>query len=139
MQGSSRFFAALVVATAVAGAGCGSDTAAAAPGPPGFVITISNLTFSPANLAAPPGATVTVVNRDAMLHSVTQEVAPGAFTLGAPAGTTPFDTGLFQGTSSFTLPSTLATGTVLYYYCRSHTTLMTPANATITIDPSAVP
>jgi hypothetical protein len=59
--------------------------------------------------------------------------------MGAPAGTTPFDTGLFTGSRTFTLPAGLADGTVLHYYCSSHTTTMLTPNGTITISAAARP
>jgi len=129
---------ALVVASLLATA-CGGSTSPASTLPPGYSITIANMAFSPLNLTAPAGATVTVLNRDAMTHSVTQQAAAGSFTLGASAGTTPFDTGLFTGSRTFTLPAGLADGTVLHYYCSSHTTTMLTPNGTITISAVARP
>ena len=130
--------AALVVASAFATA-CGGSSSPASTLPPGYYITITNMAFSPLNLSAPAGATVTVLNRDAMTHSVTQQAAAGSFTLGAPAGATPFDTGLFTGSRTFTLPAGLADGTVLHYYCSSHTTAMLTPNGAITISAAARP
>ncbi len=130
----------LVTAAALAGlSACGGS--ASSSGSAGYFITLGSLSFSPANLRAPAGATITVVNNSTTTqHSVTQEAAPDAFTPGAPTGMTPFDTGLFDGGSrTFTLPSNLAEGTVLYYYCRNHTSMMVPANGTITITAAAPP
>jgi plastocyanin len=118
---------------------CGDSTPAAATLPPGYYITISNLTYSPLDLVAPAGATITVLNRDTMTHSVTQQAAPGTFTPGTPGGGTPFDTGLFTGTKTFTLPTGLVEGTVLSYYCTSHTSTMATPNGTITIRAAATP
>lgn len=96
-------------------------------------ITIQNLTFSPANLDVPPGATVTVRNLDGIQHSATSEAAAGDFTPGAVSGIS-FDTGLFtSGTRTFDIPATAAAGTVIHYYCRFHLGAMTPPNPTITI------
>jgi plastocyanin len=130
--GSFPLFAVLALAAA-----CGDSTPAGSSLPPGYYITISSLAYAPLDLAAPSGATVTVVNRDAMTHSVTQQAAAGAFTPGAPGGGTPFDTGLFTGTRTFTLPTGLADGTVLHYYCTSHTSTMLTPNGTITIRSAA--
>jgi plastocyanin len=118
---------------------CGDTPPAASSLPPGYYIAISSLTYSPLNLTVPAGSTVTVLNRDAMSHSVTQQAAPGAFTPGAPGGATPFDTGLFTGTKTFILPTGLAEGTVLNYYCTSHTSTMLTPNGTITIRAAAPP
>jgi plastocyanin len=131
---SSSLVAVLALATA-----CGDSTPAASSLPPGYYITISNLAYAPLNLSAPAGATITVLNRDAMTHSVTQQVAPATFTPGAPGGGTPFDTGLFTGTKTFTLPAGLVEGTVLSYYCTSHTSTMLTPNGTITIRAAAAP
>lgn len=120
--------------------GCGGSSTTASTSsalPPGYYIVITNMAYSPLDLAVPAGSTVTVVNRDvAMPHSVTQQVAPGTFTPGSPSGT-PFDTGLFTGTRSFVVPAGLAAGTVLHFYCASHGATMATPNGTITIDPLA--
>ena len=127
-----------VLAVAFASA-CGGSSTSSGTLPAGYTITISNLSFAPLDLSAPAGSTVTVVNRDSMVHSVTQQAAAGTFTPGAPAGTTPFDTGLFTGTRTFTLPAGLADGTVLHYYCSNHTSTMLTPNGTITISAAASP
>lgn len=130
---------AAVMAAASLASACGSSSPSSGALPPGYYVTIRNMSFSPLNLAAPAGATVTVLNRDAMVHSVTQQAAAAAYTLGAPAGTTPFDTGLFSGTRTIALPAGLADGTVLHYYCSNHTTTMLTPNGTITITSAAPP
>jgi plastocyanin len=128
----------LVFVAAAVLAACGGSSSSALPA--GYYITLSGMAFPVATLEAPAGATITVVNQSAMGHTVTQEAARDGFTLGAPAGTTPFDTGLFSaGTRTFSLPAGLADGTVLYYYCRTHTSLMVPSTGTITIRASAQP
>jgi plastocyanin len=125
---------ALALATSAA---CGGSSSSSSPG---YFITMSGLNFSPANLEAPAGATITAVNQSTMPHSVTQEVTLDGFTPGAPAGTTPFDTGLFPaGSRTFTLPTGLADGTVLYYYCTTHTSQMLPSSGRITIRAAAPP
>ena len=121
--------------------GCGSSSAPAAPVLPtsGFFITISNLTYSPSSLHAPPGATVTVVNLDSTPHSVTSESTANAFTPGSVSGIA-FDTGAFTGGSvGFTLPANAPNGTVIPFYCTVHLSMMSPANGSITIDTSAQP
>lgn len=106
--------------------------------PPGFYITISSRAFYPANLAVPPGATVTVINDDSVSHSVTSEAVPNSFTPGSVSGIS-FDTGVFTGDQSFTVVASAANGTVVPYYCRVHMGMMTPPNGTITISASAQP
>jgi plastocyanin len=116
-------------------AGCGPRKCTR---PPGFYITISSRTFSPANLSVPPGATVTVVNDDSLSHSVTSEEYPGSFTPGAVSGIS-FDTGVFTGDQSFTVAAGAPDGAVVPYYCTVHKGMMSPPNGTITISASAQP
>jgi plastocyanin len=127
----------LAAALAAAGAlACGGGSESAAPArPPGFYIGISSLAFTPGNLTVPPGATVTVLNQDGVAHSVTSASAPGVFTPGAVNGVA-FDTDLFTGERTFTVPASAPAGTVVPYYCRSHLGTMT---GTVTIDPAAQP
>ncbi len=131
----------LLAVLGVAAAACGSSSTAPAPAPvpqgPGFFITISGMAFSPLNLHVPPGATVTVLNQDGILHSVTSESSPNAFTPGSVGGVS-FDTGQFTGTKTFTIPGTAASGTVIPYFCTFHRNTMATPNGSITIDPSAV-
>lgn len=127
-------------------AGCGGSsyggggTVSSTSTPTGFVITISNMSFSPLDLAVPAGATVTVVNDDGMPHSVTSEASPGSYTPGAPSGLTPFDTGQFSsGQRTFTVPANATAGTVIPFYCSNHKQAMATPNGSITIDPNAKP
>lgn len=84
-------------------------------------IVIEEFSFSPENLVAPPGATVTVVNRDAVPHSVTSQSAPERYVFGEVDGVS-FDTGEFgPGERTITLPDTAASGTVIPYFCLTHT------------------
>jgi plastocyanin len=142
MSASSAVRFSVLALGLAAASGCGGSSTTASTSsalPPGYYIVITNMTFAPLDLAVPAGSTVTVLNRDAaMPHSVTQQVAAGTFTPGAPSGT-PFDTGLFTGSRSFVVPAGLATGTVLHYYCASHGATMATPNGTITIDPLASP
>ncbi len=129
----------LVGVLAVVVTACGSSSSSSAAPPPqasGFVITISGMAFSPVDLRVPPGATVTVVNRDGMTHSVTSEAHSNDFTPGSVSGIA-FDTGAFTGTRTFTVPGGAAANTVVPYYCTVHRGTMATPNATITIDPSA--
>ena len=138
MNARSSLRISLVFVAAAALAACGGSSSSALP--PGYYIIVADMAFPTATLEAPAGATITVVNQSSMGHTVAQEAARDDFTLGAPAGTTPFDTGLFAaGTRTFSLPTGLADGTVLYYYCRTHTSLMVPSTGTITIRASAQP
>ncbi len=118
-------------------AGCGGSSSSNNL-PAGFYISISNMAFSPLNLAVPPGATVTVLNRDSMAHTVTSEATSGAYTPGSVGGVS-FDTGSFTGQASFTVPPTAAEGTVIPYYCKVHTSTMATPNGTITVQASAQP
>jgi plastocyanin len=143
--------AVVALALAAAGLACGgtgSSTSPATPAatpttpsstlPNGFYIRISGMAFSPLDLAAPPGATVTVLNADAMQHSVTSEERENAFTPGAVDGVR-FDTGPFTGTASFVLPANAPEGLVIPYYCKVHTSTMATPNGTITIRAAAQP
>jgi plastocyanin len=58
----------LAVGLVIASAGCSSSSPAAKPTGP--TITTANLSFSPDTLTVAPGATVTVVNNDQILHNV---------------------------------------------------------------------
>jgi plastocyanin len=136
MRGSLRpWLAALGVVVAA----CGSSSSAGAPAPqgPGFFITISGMSFAPLDLHVPPGGTVTVINQDAMAHSVTSEATPSAFAHAAVSGVS-FDTGQFTGTRTFTVPGAAPSGTVVPYFCTAHLGTMTTPNGAITIDPAAV-
>jgi plastocyanin len=118
----------------VAAQGTGGGT----PTPGAYVITISNMSFSPLDLHVPPGATVEVVNKDGIDHSVTSEATPGSYTPGAPSGLAPFDTGVFAtGQKTFTLPSSATAGTAIPYYCSVHRQTMATPNGMITVDPGA--
>jgi plastocyanin len=121
---------------------CGPSTVVSSPAlipsGQGFYITISGSAYSPVDLHVPAGATVTVINRDAMLHSVTSETAPNAFAPGSVGGIA-FDTGQFTGTRTFSIPPAAVTSTVVPYYCSAHLGAMATPNGSITIDPTAVP
>ncbi len=122
-------------------AGCGSSSSSGGTTrtpSTGFFISISSFNFSPVNLAAPPGATITVINDDGAPHSVTSENAPETYTPGGVAGVS-FDTGAFTGQATFTLPSGIADGTVIPYYCSVHRDMMATKTGTITIQASAQP
>lgn len=123
----------MVNTTSTSDGGTGSDGGAAS-----ITIHIRGLAFSPENPSAPPGATVTVVNDDSpTVHSMTSEATAGTFTPGAVAGVS-FDTGLFTGTRSFTIPSTAVTGTVIPFYCRNHLGMMVDAmKLALTIGPAS--
>jgi plastocyanin len=119
--------------------GCGgSSSTSSGQTASGFTITIASMAFAPLGLAVPPGATVTVVNRDSMAHSVTSEAAPNAFTPGAVSGVS-FDTGPFTGTRTITIPANAPEGAVIPYYCTVHGNTMATPNGTITIHAAARP
>jgi plastocyanin len=133
--------AVLAVGAAVLLASCGGGGGgggAVGGGSPGYYIVINGMAFSPIQLAVPPGATVTVVNQDAMPHSVTSEVAEGDFTPGSLGGVE-FDTGAFTGNRSFTIPASAADGTVVSYYCSVHKGTMATPNGSIRVDSTAQP
>ncbi len=139
---TTRYGSAILLAGAVSVlASCGSSGGgggSSSGGPPGFYITIRNMAFAPAELSAPPGATVTVVNQDGFQHSVTSEAAAGDFTPGAVGGVQ-FDTGPFTGTGTFTIPANAVDGTVIPYYCTVHKSMMATPNGSLKVDSSATP
>jgi len=141
MNGGARMAQAVVLATVAVLAGCGSAGGGGGGGSgstPGFYVVIEGSAFSPLPLSVPPGATVTVLNRDAMNHSVTSEAAAGDFTPGSVAGVE-FDTGPFTGSKTFSIPSGVPNGTVIPYYCTVHKATMVTPNGSILIDSSAQP
>ncbi len=80
----------LLLATAACGGGGGDDSKAAAPGG-GRTITIKDFDYSPRDVQAKVGDTVTVVNDDSASHSLTAEDKT-------------FDTGAFgKATKTFTV------------------------------------
>ena len=107
------------------GASTGGTTAAP-------TITIQNNAYSPSNLDVSPGDTVTVINQDAVPHSVTSQSATGNFTPGAVNGVA-FDTGVFaaNATATFTIPASAPANTVVPYYCTVH--LQGMGQGTVTI------
>jgi plastocyanin len=131
---SRRVVRALVGLSALAAAACGGSNSA----PQGFFISIRNMTFTPLSLDVPPGATVTVLNDDGIGHSVTSEATANAFTPGGVDVVT-FDTGVFTGQRSFTIPSSAQEGTVVPYYCQVHRATMVTPTGTITIRAAALP
>ena len=131
---SRRVVRALVGLSALAAAACGGSNSA----PQGFFISIRNMTFTPLSLDVPPGATVTVLNDDGIGHSVTSEATANAFTPGGVDVVT-FDTGVFTGQRSFTIPSSAQEGTVVPYYCQVHRATMVTPTGTITIHAAALP
>jgi plastocyanin len=120
------------------GSSSGGGGTVSGGGTPGFYITIRGMAFSPLELSVPAGQTVTVLNQDAMPHTVTSEAAAGDFTPGSVGGVQ-FDTGSFTGQTSFTIPANAPNGTVIPYYCRVHTTTMATPTGTIKVDDTAQP
>lgn len=118
--------------------GTPDGTPAANPGG-SSVITIQGNAFSPLRLEVTPGATVTVRNLDDMVHSVTSESAPGTFRPGAASGVS-FDTGLFTGVRTFTIPANAPVGASVPYYCSSHQqTMVTPTGEIAIVATPATP
>jgi len=105
----------------------------------GAVIVISHLAYTPAAVTARPGATIEIVNEDAVPHSVTSETAPGAFAPGAVNGVA-FDTGPFTaGTRFIQIPADAPDGTVLPFFCTVHRAGDAPPDGTVTVSRSAGP
>jgi plastocyanin len=131
-----RRIAARLAACGLAAAACNTP---APPPPPanGFVIVIDHLAFTPATLSVPPGATVQVLNEDAVPHSVTSEVAAGAYASGAVNGVA-FDTGEFTASvRTFTIPADAPDGTVIPFFCLVHGPGMTPPDGSVTVSRAA--
>ncbi len=145
MRSSGAVLRRLALAGGLCAAACGGSGSGSNAGtlPNGYYIAIQNMAFEPANLNVPPGATVTVLTRDALAHSVTSETAPNAFdgatAAGAGVGGVTFDTGAFTGQRSFRIPSNAPEGTVIPYYCTVHMGSMATPNGTLTIRASAPP
>jgi plastocyanin len=149
-SGTGLTFSPASLAFTIRGANVAGQDFTATGGTTAFLISIQGYAFSPVNLAVPPGATVTVQNLDGgsgLAHSVTSETTLDAFTPGGVNGVQ-FDTGLFTtGTPTFTIPSTAPSGTVVYYYCRNHRSMMhssggfgvNASQASITVQPGAAP
>ena len=136
--------------------GCGgSSSAGGSPpdsgsGTSGPQIRISNLTFSPSELTVDAGATIVLINTDGANHSVTSEPADNVFDAGSVAGVS-FDSGAIPaatgggggvyggggtstpGRATISIPASAPSGTVIPFFCRFHTSMMTPANGHITI------
>jgi plastocyanin len=66
-------------ATATAATSGGSAAGGASSGD---MIMIQNFAFSPATLSVAPGATVTVMNKDSVTHTVTSTASPASFDTG---------------------------------------------------------
>jgi plastocyanin len=106
-------------------------------GAQGAVIVIASLAFTPASVTVPPGATIEVVNQDAVPHSVTSEAAVGAFAAGAVAGVS-FDTGPFTaGTRFITIPADAPDGTVISFFCTVHGAGDAPPEGNVTVSRAA--
>lgn len=126
-------------ALAACGGGDGGSGNTGQGSTPGFYIVIQGMSFSPAELAVPPGATVTVLNRSSDVHSATSQTTAGAFTPGA-VDVVQFDTGIFgNGSRTFTIPAEATEGTVIPYYCANHRGDMSPSSPTIRVSAAAQP
>jgi plastocyanin len=143
--------ASLLLALAV-GCNSGTDTGpndSGTPAPSGPTIVIEGYAFSPAELTVDAGTTIAIVNRDSMTHTVTSEAADDAFVPGAVSGVS-FDTGPVQPTTdtgdgpydyvrgatagaSITIPASAPSGTVIPYFCTTHTNTMATPNGHITV------
>jgi hypothetical protein len=129
-------------------AACGGSSENTPPnlGTPGYYLVISGGAggASFASIAAPQGATITIVNTDTKAHQIVSEATAGAFTPGSPASA-PFDSGPFTGVRTFQLKTVAGTtipipeGTALPFYCAIHTTTEATPNGTITVRSAAPP
>jgi len=109
-----RVAAATLTVTALAS--CSGAGATALPSTP-YVITILNYTFDPADLSAPPGATVLVKNLDDVDHWLSSSAAPGQFVHAAVGG---LDLDLLvpaRDERVFSVPADAVVGTVVPYFC----------------------
>jgi plastocyanin len=94
--------------SACGGSGSPSTTATTKPKPvPNPVITIQNFAFSPGTIVVAPGATVTVTNKDQVVHTLTSltatwdtgDIQPGqtvTFTAPTKAGRYPYECNIHQ-------------------------------------------
>jgi plastocyanin len=118
--------------------GCGSSGGNPDSGTPGdsgssgLTIHIVGYSYQPLDLTVDPGAVITVVNDDSMPHTLTSEANFGDFRAGAVAGVS-FDTGnLATGeTTTFTIPASAITGTVIPYFCVLHGSRMAEGSITV--------
>jgi plastocyanin len=91
-------------------------------------------TFSPASITVPAGATIVFNNTDTIQHTATAEAAAGNFSPGSAPGGWNFDVHPMGGmSSSITVPSNIASGTVQPFYCGIHRAMMVPSDPTIHI------
>jgi plastocyanin len=116
---AARILAILILAAAVL-AGCGSSASSSSPAtttgapasPSGTVtVTIVDFAFDPADFTVAPGALITVINKDKVIHTLT--ALPGSH----PQGT--FDTGNLQQNQTATIRAPTVPG-AYQYYCVIH-------------------
>jgi len=107
--------AALTVAVAIVPAACGNEVPLAPPGSSGQQLIILNYAFDPPSLEVTSGSTVLVQNQDSQRHTVTSELAPGAFTPDGRIISPPI-----AGFIGISVPPGLAPGTVIPIYCQFH-------------------
>jgi len=142
MRSTTGWGALLAALLAACGGGSSDGESTTPSGTPGgtpaanpsssFVITIQGMAFSPLRLEVTPGTTVTVRNLDGEVHSVTSQSTPGAFRPGSANGVS-FDTGLFTGQRTFTIPANAPVGATVPYFCLSHLQTMVTPNGEIAI------
>lgn len=103
----------VIIAAIVPVAACGQPSptpAAGTPTPAGTAaapaVTISNFSFSPADVTVSAGTTVTWTNKDAIPHEVNS------------SGSTPFDSGLMQQNATFNF--TFSSAGAYPYNCAIH-------------------
>jgi hypothetical protein len=126
-----RLGAALALSAAVACGGGAGATANLTAAPAPYVITILNDTFLPADLPAPPGATVLVRNDDSFDHWVQSAAAPGEYVYGSFGGVSIYLRVPARTEQAFDLPAAVAVGTVVPYFCADMGSAMLPGTITI--------
>jgi len=138
----NRSIAIVALAALLAACGGTSNTPPPPSGPRGYYLVISGgaAGASFASIAAPSGATITLVNTDTVAHHIVSEAALGAFTPGSPAAAAaPFDSGPFTGVKTFALKAGIPEATILPFYCEIHKAAEATPNGTITIQTAAPP
>ncbi len=130
-----RLAASLALAAAAAcGAGATSDVNVAQTP---YVITLLNDTFVPADLQAPPGATVLVRNDDSVAHWLQSAAAPGEYVYAPVGGVSIYLRVPARSEQAFALPAGVAVGTVVPYFCADMTSAMVNQGSITIVAPPA--
>lgn len=96
---------------------------------PTLIISAGNV-FTTTTLTVAATDAITVINNDSSAHTVTSESAEDAFDNSGD-----FDVVVAGGGSAIlTLPADAVGGDIFLFYCRLHTSAMSPATGTITVE-----